>query len=140
MASFKQTFILLEAVVCFLAPSIGLMLGVIFWPAVLEPNSGVSTILALMLVLVGGCFGAFALFLLIRRILDQTARLPRLWILWIFLLFGVGALVSASINFLDPDIRLFTLGLPLLATVHFVYLGRAFLCASSANKTMEPTR
>lgn len=88
---------------------------------------------------VGGCFGIWAAFIMLRTQFGKTARSTSLWIARIGLMLGAAtaAVLPEGLpprnRFADLDCRsdVFLSLLPFLCFVHFAYLGRTYLFARS---------
>jgi hypothetical protein len=140
MSQFVRTLILLEAAVCFSEPCIVLFVGIVFAPGFLGAAFSDPEDLGMLLAVVGGCMGMYGIIKLLRSILNPDARVPRAWVIWVCLSVGICTSFLTARYILDPDVQLLSFGLPFVATLHFMYLGRSYLLGGRANKTMEPTR
>jgi hypothetical protein len=140
MSQMKRTLILLEAAVCFGNACIVLFVGIVFAPGLLGAAFVDPEAVSMLLAVVGGCIGMYGIIKLLRRILDPDARAPLPRVIWVCLLVGICTSFLTARHMFDPDVQLFSFGLPFVATLHFIYLGRSYLLGSRANKTMEPTR
>lgn len=140
---------MLELVVCFASPCVALLIGVIFAPALLG-NTAAGLLLgtgivpsdapAMLLAITGGCAGVYGILALVRTLLNPAASLPSRRLICLCLMSGVCASFLGSRYLFERDIQLFSFGLPLLATIHLIYLCRGTLFGFGANNTMEPTR
>lgn len=141
MASIRSTLLVLEAALCFSSLVPPLLVGLVFSPGFLAAAPFDLEYLGMFGLVVGGVLGLFGLVTLLRKILGLRTRVTSRVALWLCLASGVSASVGAAWFMFEPGVRLFTFGLPLLATIHFMWLGRTHLLPPvRANKTMEPTR
>jgi uncharacterized membrane protein YidH (DUF202 family) len=132
MSQITRTLILLEAAVCFGNPCIVLFVGIVFAPGLLGAASVDAETLGMLLAVVGGCIGMYGIIKLVRRILNSDARAPRPWVIWVCLSVGICTSFLAARHMFDPDVQLFSFGLPFAATLHFIYLGRSYLLGGRA--------
>jgi hypothetical protein len=140
MSQINRTLILLEAAVCFSNPCIVLFVGLVFAPGLLGAAFSDPEALGMLLAVIGGCMGMYGIIVLVRRILNPGARAPRPWVIWVCLSVGICTSFLTARHMFDPDVQLFSFGLPFVATLHFMYLGRSYLVGGRGNETMEPTR
>jgi hypothetical protein len=140
MAPLRSKLLVLEAAVCFGSLLPTLFVGLIFSPGFLAAAPFDLSSLGMLALVVGGVLGLFGIVTLVRKILGLPTRVSTPLILWFCLSSGLCASAGAAWFILDSDALLFTFGLPLLATLHFSWLGRSHLLHQGANKTMEPTR
>lgn len=140
MAQIRSTLLVLEAALCFGSLVPPLLVGLVFSPAFLVAAPFDVESLGMFALVVGGVLGLFGVVTLLRKILGLTTRLTSAVVLWLCLASGICASVGAAWFMFEPGVRLFTFGLPILATLHFMWLGRTHLLPPVRAKTMEPTR
>ena len=129
--------LILEAVLCFGPVGAFLLLGVLMSPVWLI--AALTGHPSMFLMTLGGAAGAYGLFSVLNKIIQPETDAPRPLIVWVCIAAGLCTLIPVTIRFLNPNVLWLTLGAPILATLHFMYLARQYLFGC-ANKSMEPTR
>lgn len=133
-----KTLVLIEVVVCFAPASLILAFGVMMVPTQIwflfthEGEGAVSGPLGLIVLVAGGIAGNIALLNLLLRILSPPVHfLGRGWTL-LGALAGAAALTPYTFGPVDSAGWRLVGWMPLLCTLHLIYLGRRFMFGSDA--------
>ena len=120
--------ILLEVILCFGPATIMLAMSFIFIPAIFfSPAPFEPEAMFYLLPTIGGCLGLTALICLVLHLFNQTQGYITPAKMRLFIMCGVGAIILTCILLGTNEYGLVFYLLPVLATVHLVYLGRAYV-------------
>jgi hypothetical protein len=125
MRQIKATLLLVAALVCFGPVGAVLAVGVMTSPIWLI--AALTGQPAMLLAIAGGCVGGVGLMTLLTKIMFPEAKVAHAWLVWLSIPVGFVALVPVAVKFLNPDVAWLTVGAPVLATSHLVYLARGYL-------------
>jgi hypothetical protein len=135
-----KTLLMIEVAVCFAPASLILALGVMMVPTqiwFLFRDQGEDPVwgpLGLIVLVIGGIAGNIAVLNLLLRILSPPSHfLPRGWTL-LGTLAGAAALTPYTFGPVDSGWWRLVGWMPLLCTLHLIYLGRRFMFGSDAGQ------
>ncbi|AEE22776.1 hypothetical protein Glaag_1829 [Glaciecola sp. 4H-3-7+YE-5] len=125
MSPLYRSLIILETIVCFGPITIALAMGLIFIPMALnEALKGNFWLTPLVLLILFGFLGLFAVISLILHIFDPTKIFLSRYKLFAYTGVGVISLISVVPLFNITGYGYLVVLLPLFATCHFYYLSR----------------
>ncbi len=120
--------ILLEVVLCFGPATIMLAFSFIFVPAIFFSRSPFELkALLYLLPTIGGCLGLTALICLVLHLFNPTQGYITPAKMRLFILTGITAIIVTCILLGTNEYGLVFYLLPVVATIHLVYLGRAYV-------------
>lgn len=119
---------LAELAVCFMPITLVLIVGTIFLPGEIVLLAQGYGSLFFLLTTLGGLAGLAALFFVVRKILNDSARVPHIGLLWLMIGSGWTTLAVYLHESMPASVaELLLLGLPMGCTFHVIYLGRRIL-------------
>jgi hypothetical protein len=130
MSPAKRRFFIAELLVCFGPASLLLLLEIIFLPnqlLLLYQGFGSAS---WVITTFGGIAGLTGLFFLSRKIMDASATIPNRVLLWFMIAAGYAALACWLLPSAPSHWSVYELVfliLPMIASVHIIYLGRSWL-------------
>jgi len=128
MKSAYRILILLEVVLCFGPATLMLALGILFIPATIFGFSSVEAqSILLLLPIIGGALGLVALICIVLHLFNPTQCYIKPPKMRVFILCGLAAIIYSFLMLGSNRYGWVFYLLPVLATIHLTYLGRAYV-------------
>lgn len=120
--------ILFEVILCFGPATIMLAMSFIFVPAIFfSPTPFEPEAMFYLLPTIGGCLGLTALICLVLHLFNPTQVYIAPAKMRLFIMSGIAAIILTCTLLSSNECGLIFYLLPILATVHVVYLGRTYV-------------
>jgi hypothetical protein len=129
MSPMTKKLLVIEVIICFSPIIFLLIMGTVFLPQQLYflVKYGEVGSLIVVVLTIGGWLGLISLIIVLNKLLnDSSERIINNKLVVVFLALGTVSLVSADQFVLGGIYRAVSL-LPLICTLHIIYIGRKFL-------------